>query len=277
MAKRRNHDAAFKARVALEAVKGEGAVAELATAYGVRPAMIHQWKRHCLTRDRHFECGPKKIAEIGELVVANDFFVQKAQVLDGKVRRGMIEPRHPKLSIGAQCRLLPIARSPFHYEPQGERQMNLALMLLIDKQFLETPFYGVQQMTWHHQNEGYRVNVKRIRRLMRLMPIYQKPNACEAEFCVQAFDEAARRFGAPEIMNSDQVRQLTSFAWTERMKHAGTRISMDDKGHCIDNIFIERLWRSLKYECVQPCRGKVLHFKCAPAASVAAYFQDQAL
>jgi putative transposase len=57
--------------------------------------------------------------------------------------------------------------------------MNLALMLLIDKQFLETPFYGVQQMTWHLQIDGYRVNVKRVRRLMRLMglmPIYQKPN-----------------------------------------------------------------------------------------------------
>ena len=52
-------------------------------------------------------------------------------------------------------------------------------MLLIDKQFLETPFYGVRQMTWHLQNEGYVVNEKRIRRLMRLMrlmPIYQKPN-----------------------------------------------------------------------------------------------------
>jgi hypothetical protein len=57
--------------------------------------------------------------------------------------------------------------------------MNLALMWLIDRQFLETPFYGVGQMTWHLRNGGHAVNVKRIRRLMRLMrltPIYQKPN-----------------------------------------------------------------------------------------------------
>ena len=57
--------------------------------------------------------------------------------------------------------------------------MNLALMRLIDKQFLETPFYGVRQMCAHLQNEGHAVNEKRIRRLMRLMrlmPIYQKPN-----------------------------------------------------------------------------------------------------
>ena len=83
------------------------------------------------------------------------------------------------LSVGAQCLLLSISRSSFYYEPQGETEMNLALMLLIDKQFLETPFYGVQQMTWHLRNEGHAVNVKRIRRLMRLMclmPIFQKPD-----------------------------------------------------------------------------------------------------
>jgi putative transposase len=47
-----------------------------------------------------------------------------------------------------------------------------------------------------------------------------------------------------------ELKQFTSFAWTDRLKRAGTRISMDGKGRCIDNIFIERLWRSLKYECV---------------------------
>ena len=91
----------------------------------------------------------------------------------------MIERNHPKLSVGAQCRLLSISRSSFYYEPQGETEKNLDLMLLIDKQFLDTPFYGVRQMSWHLQNEGHAVNQKRIRRLMRLMrlmPIYQKPN-----------------------------------------------------------------------------------------------------
>ena len=91
----------------------------------------------------------------------------------------MIERNHPKLSVGTQCRLLSISRSSFYYAPQGETAMNLDLMLLIDKQFLETPFYGVRQMAWHLQNEGHAVNEKRIRRLMRLMrlmPIYQKPN-----------------------------------------------------------------------------------------------------
>ena len=85
--------------------------------------------------------------------------------------KGMIELNHPKLTVGAQCRLLSIARSSFYYAPQGETAMNLDLMQLVDKEFLETTFFGVRQMTWHLQNEGHAVNEKRIRRLMRLMPI----------------------------------------------------------------------------------------------------------
>ena len=83
----------------------------------------------------------------------------------------MIERNHPTLSVGTQCRLLSISRSSFYYEPQGETALNLDLMLLVDKQFLDTPFYGVRQMTWHLQNEGHAVNEKRIRRLMRLMRV----------------------------------------------------------------------------------------------------------
>ena len=203
---------------------------------------------------------------------------------------GMIKRTHPKLSVGAQCRLLSISRSSFYYVPQGETAMNLDLMLLIDKQFPETPFYGVRQMTWHLQNEGHAVNEKRIRRLMRLMrlmPIYQKPNTSkpakghktypyllgglridrpnqvwcsdityipmrkgflylvaimdwftrkvlawrisntlEADFCLEALNEAIHKFGPPEIMNTDQGSQFTSFDWTERLNRAKTKISL---------------------------------------------------
>lgn len=226
----------------------------------------------------------------------------------------MIEPGLPNLSVGKQCALLSISRSSFYYEPKGESDLNLDLMRLIDKQFLETPFYGVRQMTWHLRNEEHLVNEKRIRRLMRLMglmPIYQKPNTSkpakghkiypyllrglqvvrpnqvwaaditylpmrrgflylvaimdwhtrkvlawrisntlEADFCVEALNEAIHRFGPPEIMNTDQGSQFTSFAWTDRLRRASVRISMDGKGRFLDNIFVERLWRSLKYECV---------------------------
>jgi putative transposase len=226
----------------------------------------------------------------------------------------MIEKNHPRLSVAQQCRLLSISRSSFYYEPKGETGLNLALMRLIDRQFLDTPFYGVRQMTWHLRAGCHQVNEKRIRRLMRLMglmPIYQRPktsikakghkiwpyllkglridrpnhvwcsdvtyipmrrgflylvvimdwatrkvlawrlsNTQEAGFCVEALNEALIRFGPPDIMNTDQGSQFTSWAWTNRLRKAGVRISMDGKGRFLDNIFVERLWRSLKYECV---------------------------
>jgi putative transposase len=230
------------------------------------------------------------------------------------VRRGIIEPDHPQLSIGQQCNLLSIARSSIYYTPKGESEQNLDLMRRIDEQFLETPFFGVRQMTWHLRNEGHPVNEKRIHRLMRLMglmPIYQKPNtsrpakghktypyllrgvrvdcpnqvwcsditylpmrrgvwylvaimdwhtrkvlawrisnALEADFCVETLNEAIHKFGPPEIMKTDQGSQFTSFAWTDRLHRSGVRISMNGKGRFLDNIFIKRLWRTLKYECV---------------------------
>lgn len=226
----------------------------------------------------------------------------------------MIEPNLPGLSVGKQCALLSLSRSSFYYEPKGESELNLALMRLIDRQFLETPFYGVRQMTWHLRNEGHLMNEKRIRRLMGLMglmPIYQKSstskaatgnkiypyllrrlqvtqpnqvwcsditylpmqrgflyliaimdwhtrkvlpwrisNTLEAGFCVDALNEAIHKFGPPEVMNTDQGSQFTSFAWTDQLRRSGIRISMDGKGRFLDNIFVERLWRSMKYECV---------------------------
>ena len=75
-------------------------------------------------------------------------------------------------------------------------------------------------------------------------------NTLEADFCVEALNEALDRFGPPDIMNTDQGSQFTSWAWTDRLKQAGVKISMDGKGRFLDNIFVERLWRSLKYECV---------------------------
>ncbi|WP_430700912.1 IS3 family transposase [Pontivivens nitratireducens] len=327
MSKRKQHAPEFKAKVALEALKGEETAAELASRFGVHPTMIHQWKRVLLEgASGVFERGGRKKpeideeqvkelhAKIGELAVANFFLGTKAEALGREVRRGMIEPDHPDLSIGQQCKLLSIARSSFYYTPKGESEQNLGLMRRIDEQFLETPFFGVRQMTWHLSNDGHLVNEKRIRRLMRLMglmPIYQKPNTSrptkghktypyllrclrverpnqvwcsditylpmgrgflylvaimdwhtrkvlswrisntlEADFCVEALNEAIHKFGPPEIMNTDQGSQFTSFAWTDRLRRSSVRISMDGKGRFLDNIFIERLWRTLKYECV---------------------------
>ena len=90
----------------------------------------------------------------------------------------MIEPQHPRLSVARQCELVSISRSGFYYQPAGETPLNLALMRLIDVQFLETPWYGSRQMARHLRREGYTVGRKRMRRLMARMglePIYQRP------------------------------------------------------------------------------------------------------
>ena len=229
-------------------------------------------------------------------------------------RKATVEPHHPELSIVRRCRLLSIARASYYREPSGESAMNLALMRVIDAQFLETPWYGSRQMARHLRRQGWGVGRKRVRRLMRkmgLVPIYQRPrtslphpehrvypyllrdltverpnhvwcadvtyipmrrgflylvaimdwasrkvlawrlsNTMDAEFCVAALDEALDRHGRPEIFNTDQGSQFTSRAFIDVLKAAGIRISMDGRGRWMDNIFIERLWRSLKYECV---------------------------
>ena len=75
-------------------------------------------------------------------------------------------------------------------------------------------------------------------------------NTMHADFCVEALNEAFERHGQPEIMNTDQGSQFTGAAWITTLTEAGVRISMDGRGRCMDNIFIERLWRSLKQEAV---------------------------
>jgi putative transposase len=147
-------------------------------------------------------------------------------------------------------------------------------MRLIDEQFLETPWYGSRQMARYLRRNGWCVGRHRIGRLMTKMglaPIYQHPktsephprhkiypgflylvaimdwasrkvlawrlsNTMDAEFCVAALEEAIVRFGKPNIFNTDQGSQFTSFAFTNTLKDAGIRISMDGRG------------RSMKYE-----------------------------
>lgn len=79
---------------------------------------------------------------------------------------------------------------------------------------------------------------------------WQISNTLEVTFCVEALQAAIAHYGTPEIFNSDQGSQFTSNSFTACLKVAGVQISMDGRGRCYDNIFIERLWRSLKYELI---------------------------
>lgn len=233
---------------------------------------------------------------------------------------------HPQISIQRQCELLDISRSGWYYEPLPETDFNLALMRIMDEQYLKTPFYGVRQMTAHLRRCGYEVNEKRIRRLLRLMgleAIYPKPNlsiadkmhtvypyllrgiaitsvnhvwstdityipmakgfmylaavmdwysryilswelsnSMESSFCVEVLQRALDKYGVPQVFNTDQGSQFTSNSFTKVLLDKGISISMDGKGRATDNVFIERLWRSLKYEYVYldvPATGPELY------------------
>jgi putative transposase len=187
-------------------------------------------------------------------------------------------------------------------------------MKLIDKQYIETPFYGVLRMTAHLREQGHNVNPKRIRRLYRLMDLHaigprpntSKPhkgeghtvfpyllrgltingpnhvwaldityvpvgnghmylvaiidlysryivgwslsNTMTAEWCKECLEMAINSYGKPEIINTDQGSQFTSPKFTKFVIGEEIKLSMDGKGRAIDNIFIERFWRNIKYE-----------------------------
>ena len=79
---------------------------------------------------------------------------------------------------------------------------------------------------------------------------FRVSNTLATDFCIDALQEALRRYGAPEIFNTDQGSQFTDEAFTAVLVAKGVRISMDGKGRWIDNVFVERLWRSVKYESI---------------------------
>ena len=94
---------------------------------------------------------------------------QKNLGLTFEQKREAIEPGHKRIPIYRQCELLGLNRSSLYYKHRGETEYNEQLMKLIDKQYIETPFYGIDKMTEWLRRQGHYVNHKRVRRLMRLM------------------------------------------------------------------------------------------------------------
>ena len=228
-----------------------------------------------------------------------------------EARRALVDPGHPELSIRRQCALLGLSRASYYYAAAPEDPLNRELMRRIDLQYLETPFYGWPRMTAALRREGYAVNGKRVRRLMRRMglqaitlrkhpttstpghrlypyllrnTVVEQPdqvwcadityvpmprgflylvaimdwfsryvvawalsNSLEGHFCRTALQQALG-IGTPTIFNTDQGSQFTAQSFTVLLETAGVQISMDGRGRVFDNIFVERLWRTVKYE-----------------------------
>jgi putative transposase len=228
-------------------------------------------------------------------------------------KRKAIELGHKKIPIYRQCELLGLNRSSLYYKPSGQTEYNEQLMRLIDEQYIKTPCYGIDKMTAWLGRQGYYVNHKRIRRLMRKMGLealypHKKRNlsipdkqhriypyllknvqidrtdqvwssdityirmyrgwayltavmdwfsryvlsweisvTLESDFCIEALRHALS-FGIPQVFNTDQGSQFTSMEFTKILQEASVLISMDGKGRAFDNIFSERLWRTVKVE-----------------------------
>src|SRR5438132_309332 len=175
-------------------------------------------------------------------------------------RLALYDRDDPELPGTRQCCLMTVSRSSVYRPPAPASDEDLAIMALIDRQYLARPYYGSRRMAAWLATQGHRVNRKRVQRLMRLYLVaildwhsravlaWRLSNTLGADFCVEALEEALARFGRPEIFNTDQGSQFTSDDFTGVLRRHEVTISMDGKGRCMDNVFIERLWRSLKYE-----------------------------
>jgi putative transposase len=103
-------------------------------------------------------------------------------------------------------------------------------------------------ITYIPMGRGYLYLVAVMDWASRAVLSWRLSNTMDSSFCVEALQEALARYGKPEIFNTDQGSQFTSAAFTGVLSKAEIRISMDGRGRWMDNVFIERLWRSLKYE-----------------------------
>ena len=112
--------------------------------------------------------------------------------------------------------------------------------------------------------------------MSRLVLSWRLSNSLGADFCVEALEEALAQCGTPEIFNTDQGCQFTSSEFIGVLEHSAITISMDGKGRCMDNIFVERLWRSLKYEEVYlNAYGSVAEAKAGIAAWLSFYNDER--
>jgi putative transposase len=182
MAKQRQRRSApFKFQVALEALKEHKTLSQLASEYEVHPTQIAPWEKQLVDggsslfgqqriREQHEQTAREAelFEQIGRLKMEGEW-LKKKLTTSVETKRTLLEPHHPALSIRRQCALLGLNRAAYYYAPALADPLNVELMRYIDAQYLQTPFPGWPKMTAALRQQGYPVNGKRVRRLMRQM------------------------------------------------------------------------------------------------------------
>jgi putative transposase len=148
----------------------------------------------------------------------------------------------------AKMGLAPIYQRPRTSEPHPEHR--IYPYLLRDLEITRPNQVWCADITYLPMRRGFLYLMAIMDWASRKVLAWRLSNTMDAEFCIEALEDALARFGKPDIFNTDQGSQFTSTGFTDALRDAEVRISMDGRGRWMDNVFIERLWRSLKYECV---------------------------
>jgi putative transposase len=163
-------------------------------------------------------------------------------------REGVLVGRKRVSRLMGKMGLMPIYQKPKTSQPHPQHPVYKYLLrdLMIDR----PNQVWCADITYLPMRKGFLYLVAIMDWYSRKVLSWRLSNTMEADFCIAALEEAMARHGRPEIFNTDQGSQFTSPRFTQLLRDAEVRISMDGRGRWMDNVFIERLWRSMKYECV---------------------------
>lgn len=163
-------------------------------------------------------------------------------------REGTVVGRHRVRRLMAKMGLEAIYKRPRTSQPHPQHPV---FPYLLRKMQINRPNqFWCADITFIPVRNGFLYLVAIIDWASRKVLSWRLSNTMHADFCVDALNDAIAKHGPPEIMNTDQGSQFTGSAWITTLTEAGVHISMDGRGRYLDNIFIERLWRSLKQEAI---------------------------